>query len=162
MSLPKRCKASLRYLAQAWPSRISAPRRVNSWCWVCRASSPVSRTLCCGKKWTISAGASVPGVSMLMISTPSISRRSIGWVISRVGGIRVMVPLGSTLAPPRSSWPRSLRGRVVPNWYSVRRLMALPARTFSAIVCSMKPTGAMICTLPALTSASSTTPLTPP
>ena len=46
--------------------------------------------------------------------------------------------------------------------YWARRLIALPAITFSLTASSMKPAGAMICTRPALTSASSTTPLTPP
>jgi hypothetical protein len=50
----------------------------------------------------------------------------------------------------------------MPYWKNSRRVMALPAYTFSAIACSMKPTGAMICAFPALTSASSTTPRTPP
>ncbi len=87
---------------------------------------------------------------------------SIGWLISRVGRISVMVPFDSVLAPPRSICPCALRGSVVPNWYSARRLMALPAMTFSATACSMKPAGAMICTLPEATSASLTMPLTPP
>ena len=46
--------------------------------------------------------------------------------------------------------------------YWARRLMALPASTFSATAASMKPLGAMIRTLPAATSFSSTTPCTPP
>ncbi|MNP79136.1 hypothetical protein D3C76_1769050 [compost metagenome] len=72
-----------------------------------------------------------------------------------------MVPLDNALAPPRSIWPWALRGNVVPNWYSARRLMALPAITFSATEVSMKPAGAMICTLPDFTSSSSTMPRIP-
>ena len=49
-----------------------------------------------------------------------------------------------------------------PYMYWARRLMALPASTFSATAASMKPLGAMIRTLPAATSFSSTTPCTPP
>ena len=40
--------------------------------------------------------------------------------------------------------------------------MAVPANTLSEIAASMKPSPAMSITLPLLTSASSTTPRTPP
>ena len=46
--------------------------------------------------------------------------------------------------------------------YAARRLIALPASTFSATAASRNPTGAMIFTLPAATSSSETTPFTPP
>ena len=39
---------------------------------------------------------------------------------------------------------------------------AFPASRFSATACSMKPSGAMTCTLPDATSSAVTTPLTPP
>ena len=43
-----------------------------------------------------------------------------------------------------------------------RRIIGVPASTFSLVTSSMNPSGAMMATLPALTSASSTTPRTPP
>jgi hypothetical protein len=43
-----------------------------------------------------------------------------------------------------------------------RRVIALPATTFSATAACMNPEGAITLTLPLSTSASSTTPRTPP
>ena len=43
-----------------------------------------------------------------------------------------------------------------------RRIIGVPAITFSFVTSSMKRSGARIATLPAFTSASSTTPRTPP
>jgi hypothetical protein len=53
-------------------------------------------------------------------------------------------------------------GKVAPNWNCARRTIGVPASTFSETISSMKPAGAMISTAPAFTSASSTTPRTPP
>ncbi len=44
----------------------------------------------------------------------------------------------------------------------MRRFMAFPEYTFSDTAYFMKPTGAMTGTFPPVTSASSTTPRTPP
>ena len=94
--------------------------------------------------------------------TPSTTRSSPVWRTVSVGGIRPMEPTETVLPRPEPTAPRSPKASGVPNWYWARRVMALPASTFSATACSMKPSGAMMDTLPARTSASSTTPRTPP
>ncbi|MNN86754.1 hypothetical protein D3C81_2042070 [compost metagenome] len=105
----------------------------------------------------------MPGVSWNSMSTPSMRRVSKGCSISRVGAIRLTVALAGTPLPrPASTWPRGPRGSGAPYMYCARRFIAGPASTFSLTACSKKPCGAMTCTLPALTSASSITPRTPP
>ena len=66
------------------------------------------------------------------------------------------------LAEPASTCPRGPLGSMAPNWNMARRIMGVPTSTFSFVTSSMKRSGAMMATLPALTSASSTTPRTPP
>ncbi|MCY1238118.1 hypothetical protein D9M72_508380 [compost metagenome] len=126
------------------------------------ASSALLNTFSAGKYIIISDGASVPCASISSISTPSMFSVSRSFSINRVGGISVTVPTASALPMPESTVPRAPRSRKAPNWYCARRLIALPASTFSAIACSMNPAGAITATLPALTSSSLTTPLTPP
>ena len=82
--------------------------------------------------------------------------------MTRVGGIRVTVPREVTLPRPASTWPRGPLGKVAPNWKSARRIIAVPASTFSETTSCMKRSGAQTSTRPARTSASSTTPRTPP
>ena len=79
-----------------------------------------------------------------------------------VGGISVTVPREVTLPRPASTWPRGPWAAVAPNRNMARRIIGVPASTFSFVTSSMKPSGAMMATLPAFTSASSTTPRTPP
>lgn len=60
---------------------------------------------------------------------------------------------------------RGSRSSRLPNAYDARRLIAFPATTFSPIAYLSNDAivpGAMIGTFPEATSASSTTPLTPP
>jgi hypothetical protein len=129
---------------------------------VCVTSSAMSSTRNCGRYISISDGASEPGTSWNTNCTPSMVRSSVGLSMVVVGAISVTVPRASALPSPVSTWPRTPGGSSEPNWYCERRLIALPARMFSATAVSMKPEGAITCTLPAATSASSTTPLTPP
>ncbi len=82
--------------------------------------------------------------------------------MTRVGGIKVTVLREVTLPSPASTWPRGPLGRVAPNWKCARRIMGVPASTFSETTSSMNPVGAMISTSPAFTAPSSTTPHTPP
>jgi hypothetical protein len=110
----------------------------------------------------ISAGASVSGVSWNTISTPSIRCVSKGCAIVTVGGINVTVPRDVTLPSPASTWPRGPLGRVAPNWNWARRTIGVPAITASETTSTMKRSGASTGTWPARTSASSTTPRTPP
>ena len=110
----------------------------------------------------ISAGASVSGVSWKIISTPSMVCSSMASLMTCVGGISVTVPREVTLPRPASTWPRGPFGSRAPNWNMARRIIGVPASTFSFVTSSMKRSGAMTATLPALTSASSTTPRTPP
>ena len=110
----------------------------------------------------ISAGASVSGASWKTISMPSIVCVSIGCSMLCVGAISPAVPRATPLPSPASTWPRGPRGSRLPNWNCARRIIGRPASTFSPEIASMKPAGAMTATLPALTSASSITPRTPP
>ncbi len=110
----------------------------------------------------ISAGASVSGASWKTMRTPSIRCSSIGFSIDRVGAISPGVPRATPFPRPASTWPRGPRGSSDPNWNCARRIIGGPASTFSPDTASMKPAGAITSTLPALTSASSTTPRTPP
>ena len=110
----------------------------------------------------ISAGASVSGASWKMILTPSIVCSSTGCTMLWLGAIRPGVPRAMPLPRPASTWPRGPRGSMEPNWNWARRAIGMPAKTFSPVTASMNPAGAMTGTLPALTSASSTTPRTPP
>ena len=110
----------------------------------------------------ISAGASVSGASWKMILTPSIVCSSTACTMLLVGAIRPGVPRAMPLPSPASTWPRGPRGSMVPNWNCARRAIGRPASTFSPDTASMNPAGAMTGTLPARTSASSTTPRTPP
>ena len=66
--------------------------------------------------------------------------------IVRVGGIRVYVPAETAMPMPDVICPSGPGVRPTPNWNCARRLMALPAMTFSVTACSMKPSGAMIST----------------
>ena len=110
----------------------------------------------------ISAGASEPGASWNTMSMPSMRRFSIVLSTVEVGAISVSAPRATALPRPVSTAPRGPGGSKMPNWYCARRLIALPARMFSATAVSMKPAGASTCALPAATSASLTTPFTPP
>ncbi len=110
----------------------------------------------------ISAGASVSGASWKTISMPSIVCASTAFTIDWVGAIRPGVPRATLLPRPASTWPRAPRGSIVPNWNCARRPIGGPASTFSPEIASMKPAGAITRTFPAFTSASSTTPRTPP
>ena len=110
----------------------------------------------------ISAGASVSGVTWNTISTPSSRWVSKGSPIVTVGGIKLTVPREVPLPRPASTWPRGPLGSVAPNWNCARRIMGVPASTASETTSSMKPAGATTGTRPARTSASSTTPRTPP
>ncbi len=110
----------------------------------------------------ISAGASVSGASWKTILTPSIVCSSTGCTMLMVGAIRPVEPRAMPLPRPASTWPRGPRGSMVPNWNCARRPIGKPASTFSPDTASMNPSGAMTATLPALTSASSITPRTPP
>ena len=87
---------------------------------------------------------------------------SSGFSIRLVGAISVTVPSETLLPSPVSTWPRSPRGSIAPNWNRARRSIALPAITFSPTAAAMKPAGAQIVTLPAATSSALTTPRTPP
>ena len=110
----------------------------------------------------ISAGASVSGVSWKIISTPSMVCSSTASWITCVGGISVTVPREVTLPRPASTWPRGPLGSGPPNWNMARRIIGVPASTFSLVTSSRNLSGAMTATLPAFTSASSMTPRTPP
>ena len=59
----------------------------------------------------------------------------------RVGAMSVVSPRLICSAAPRleKPVPSSSTSRVIPNWYWLRRDMALPAMMFSATVSSMKP-----------------------
>ena len=110
----------------------------------------------------ISAGASVLGAIWKMKVRPSSCRVSPSFSMRRVGSSRPDVPREVASPSPAPTCPRGEGGSREPYMYWARRLMALPASTFSATAASMKPPGAMIRTLPAATSFSSTTPCTPP
>ena len=110
----------------------------------------------------ISAGASVSGASWKTILMPSIVCSSTGCTMLMVGAIRPVEPRAMPLPRPASTWPRGPRGSMVPNWNCARRPIGKPASTFSPDTASMNPSGAITATLPALTSASSITPRTPP
>ncbi|MDT4813888.1 hypothetical protein FQZ97_468820 [compost metagenome] len=159
---PKATRASSMYLAHRLPSRTSAPRIVYRLCMLCVTSSAMLSTRNCGRYMSISDGASEPGTSWNTICTPSMVRSSVVFSMVEVGAISVTLPRASALPRPVSTWPRAPGGSSVPNWYCERRFIALPARMFSATADSMKPEGAITCTLPAATSASLTTPFTPP
>ncbi len=79
-----------------------------------------------------------------------------------MGGMSVTVPREVTLPSPASTWPRGPRGSVAPNWNWARRTMAVPASTLSETTSCMNRSGAYTGTRPARTSASSSTPRTPP
>ena len=115
-----------------------------------------------GNQVFISPGASVSGVFWKTILTPSMVISSKSLRISTLGGIRPVLPLATFLPIDWSTWPKGLRASRVPYWMRLRRVMALPAKTFSEMASCRKPSGAMIFTLPLVTSASSTTPRTPP
>ncbi|MNN73776.1 hypothetical protein D3C81_1899230 [compost metagenome] len=110
----------------------------------------------------ISTGASVPGVIWNTIFTPSRVSSWPVFSISSVGWIRVVLPVDTVTPIPALTPPCGLRGSKAPNMYTARRAMALPAITFSLTASSLKSLGATMRTLPALTSASSTMPRTPP
>ncbi|MCY1549609.1 hypothetical protein D9M68_857850 [compost metagenome] len=126
------------------------------------ASSAAHSAFHCGRYISVSAGASVPGAIRNSICTPSMVRVSPVLVIRSVGGTSVSVPCATALPSPASTWPVAERCRLVPYMYWARRLIALPAKTFSLTASSMKPSGASTLTLPALTSSSLITPLAPP
>ncbi len=90
-----------------------------------------------------------------MVRVSSLSTVAVGAI--RLTGARPIV-----LPKPVSTWPRGPGGRMMPNWYCARRLIALPASTISPATASVKPAGAKTWTLPAATSASLVTPLAPP
>ncbi|MNN48926.1 hypothetical protein D3C81_1634270 [compost metagenome] len=107
------------------------------------AFSETQSACICGRYRFISEGASVPGVSWNTTCTPEMSWVSSGWAIRLVGAIRLMVPPSGTPLPiPESTCPRSLPATAPPLWNMPRRNMAVPARTFSWMACSMKPSGA--------------------
>ncbi len=54
-----------------------------------------------------------------------------------VGGISVTVPREMTLPRPASTWPRGPLGSSAPNWNMARRIMGVPASTFSLVTSSM-------------------------
>jgi hypothetical protein len=58
--------------------------------------------------------------------------------------------------------PFSSNGISDPYWYSARRVITLPAMMFSETAASRNPSGAITRTVPAATSSSEMTPLTPP
>ena len=97
-----------------------------------------------------------------MIRTPSITISCPVNVMSTVGGMRLGVPSGTPLPRPASIWPRGPGSSSGPNWYSERRVMAMPASRFSATVSRMKCSGATTTQRPASTSAWVVTPRTPP
>ena len=109
-----------------------------------------------------SDGASEPLAIWNWMRTPSMVISSPVFLMYCVGGISPGTLLLKANPRPVPSVPLSLAGRPTPYMYWARRDMALPASTFSAMACSMKASGAMIFTLPERTSASSTTPRTPP
>jgi hypothetical protein len=116
----------------------------------------------CGMNQCISAGASVSRASRNSNAMPSIV---IVWpvaVISSVGAISVTLPAEVVIPSPAPICPLGSAGSRFPYMYDARRLITFPASTFSATAASRNPTGATILTLPACTSASSTSPLTPP
>lgn len=94
--------------------------------------------------------------------TPSRVSSSPVFLMYCVGGISVGESLLSARPRPVPRLPCGPLGSAAPYMYCARRVIALPASTFSEIAYSMKASGAMIFTLPERTSASSTTPRTPP
>ena len=79
-----------------------------------------------------------------------------------VGAIRPDVPRAMPLPSPASTWPRGPRGSIAPNWNWARRDHGHAGQHVLAVDCLHESAGAMIGTLPGLTSASSITPRTPP
>lgn len=104
----------------------------------------------------------MPGVIWNTIFTPSTVSVSPVRVMVSVGIRRPGMPVEPVCPKPALTPPVALRGSSEPPMYTARRPMALPAITFSDTASSTKCSGAMIFTLPALTSASSTMPRTPP
>ena len=110
----------------------------------------------------ISTGASVSGAFWNTIFTPSSVISSKSLTISRFGAMSPTLPLATFLPIAWSTCPKGWRCSSTAYCHWVRRVIALPANTFSAIAAFMKPSGAITITLPLATSASSTTPRTPP
>jgi len=73
-----------------------------------------------------------------------------------------VLPFATFFPMAWSTCPKGLRCSSTAYCHCVRRDMALPASTFSAIASWRKRSGAITITLPLATSASSTTPRTPP
>ena len=110
--------------------------------------SAAQNALNCGNQVFISTGASVSGVFWNTIFTPSSVISSKSLEISRFGAIRPTEPAATFLPMDWSTWPNGLRCSSVAYCTWLRRDIALPANTFSAIAASMKPSGAIIMTLP--------------
>ncbi len=158
----KSSSAASRYFDQASESRVLAPRIGHRLCIVWQPFSARFSTLNCGKWKFISAGASVSGVSWKTISMPSMQCRSTGCSMLIVGAIRLLVPRPMALPRPLSTCERGPGASVGPNWNSARRRIGTPARMFSAIAASMKPSGAITFTSPLAACAGVITPSTPP
>ena len=88
-------------------------------------------------------------------SIPGGLKNAIDWV-SRLPN----QPFAAKPIALQSASPGPLGGARVQ--YDLRRTIALPANKFSATASYINPCGAMICTLPAASSPSSTTPRMPP
>lgn len=84
------------------------------------------------------------------------------WVTWTVGGISETVPVEVVWPRPAPICAAGPRSRAAPYIYPARRVIAGPAKTFSAMAASMNPSGAMTETSPDATCSSVMMPLTPP
>src|SRR6056297_684070 len=115
---------SVRWWAQLWASRTTAPRIVRMLCNVWEVFSAMHSARLPGKKKFISAGASVSGVFWNTISTPSTVSVWPVWVMSTVGGISEIVPDELVWPSPLPIWPAGPRSSAAPYMYPARRGIA--------------------------------------
>ncbi len=109
-----------------------------------------------------SAGASDSGAYWKTKRTPSSSISCGVRSISTVGGRIVIVPTGTPLPSPVSTWPFASRASAPPYMNIARRPIAVPASTFSLVASSMKPLGATIGIAAAAAGSPGNTASTPP
>jgi hypothetical protein len=95
-------------------SRTKAPRGVRMLCIERATLSAMQSTFAWGKWMFIAAGASVPGVSWKLISTPSTTSVWPVFPISTVGGISVIVPSEVVCPRPAPSCPAGPRSSSAP------------------------------------------------
>ena len=78
--------------------------------------SAIHSSFLSGNQVFISAGASVFGVFWNTIFTPSTVSSSRSSSITRVGAIRVTLPMETFWARPWPAWPKGLAGSRIPYW----------------------------------------------